>query len=154
MNNCNLDQDPSKRESSGHQMSLSINKNIIKSFVKKVFNERDISATGKYFDSESPLARTETFKEFLIAQFKAFPDFQAKIEHIIAEGDLVVVFLNFTGTHKGEFQGRPPTNKKISIRSADLYKVENKKIADHWDVVDQLNLVQQIGAILPQVNKK
>lgn len=135
-------------------MSLSTNKNIIKSFVKEVFNEHDISATKKYFDSESPLAGTEIFKEFLIAQFKAFPDFQAKIEHIIAERDLVVVFLNFTGTHKGEFQGRPPTNKKISIRSADLYKVENKKIADHWDVVDQLNLMQQIGAILPQVNKK
>lgn len=65
-----------------------------------------------------------------------------------------MVFLNFTGTHKGEFQGRTPTNKKISIRSADLYKVENKKIADHWDTVDQLNLVQQIEAILPQVNKK
>ena len=65
-----------------------------------------------------------------------------------------MVFLNFTGTHKGEFQRRPPTNKKISIRSADLYMVENKKIADHWDVVDQLNLMQQIGAIFPQVNKK
>lgn len=107
-------------------MSLSTNKNIIKSFVKEVSNEHDISATEKYFDSESPLAGTEIFKEFLIAQFKAFPDFQAKIEHIIAERDLVLVFLNFTGTHKGEFQGRPPTNKKISIRSADLYKVENK----------------------------
>lgn len=63
-------------------MSLSTNKNIIKSFVKEVFNEHDISATEKYFDSESPLAGTEIFKEFLIAQFKAFPDFQAKIEHI------------------------------------------------------------------------
>jgi predicted SnoaL-like aldol condensation-catalyzing enzyme len=31
--------------------------------------------------------------------------------------------------------------------------VENKKIADHWDVIDQLNLMQQIGAILPQVKK-
>jgi predicted ester cyclase len=134
-------------------MSLSTNKNIIKSFVKEVFNEHDISATEKYFYSESPLAGTEIFKEFLIAQFKAFPDFQAKIEHIIAERDLVLVFLNFTGTHKGEFQRIPPTNKKISIRSADLYKVENKKIADHWDVVDQLNLMQQIGAILPQVKK-
>jgi predicted ester cyclase len=59
----------------------------------------------------------------------------------------VVVFLNFTGTHKGEFQGIPPTNKKINIRSADLYKIENEIIVGHWDVVDQLNLLQQIGAI-------
>jgi predicted ester cyclase len=72
----------------------------------------------------------------------------------VAENDLVVVFLNFTGTHKGEFQGVPPTNKKINIRSADLYRIENKKIAEHWDVVDQLNLLQQTGATLSQVNKK
>ena len=66
----------------------------------------------------------------------------------------MVVFLNFTGTHKGEFQGMPPTNKKINIRSADLYKIENEKIVEHWDVVDQLNLLQQTGATLSQVNKK
>ena len=136
-------------------MSLSTNKNIIKSFVKEVFNEHDISATEKYFDSESPLARTEIFKEFLTAQFKAFPDFQAKIEHILAERDLVVVFLNFTGTHKGEFQGRPPTNKQVTTRSADLYRIENEKIVEHWDVVDQLNLLQQTGAItFDKLNKK
>jgi predicted ester cyclase len=95
-------------------MSLSTNKNIIKSFVKEVFNEHDISATEKYFDSESPLARTEIFKEFLIAQFKAFPDFQAKIEHIIAERDLVVVFLNFTGTHKVNFKEDHQQTKKLA----------------------------------------
>ena len=77
--------------------------------------------------AKSPLAGTEIFKEFLIAQFKAFPDFQAKIEHIIAERDLVVVFLNFTGTHKGEFRGMPSTNQRVNITSADLYKIENEK---------------------------
>jgi predicted ester cyclase len=30
----------------------------------------------------------------------------------VIENDLVVVFLNFTGRYKGEFQGIPPTNKK------------------------------------------
>ena len=45
------------------------------------------------------------------------------MELMIAENDLVV-FLNFTGTIK-ECQ---PINKKINIRSADLYRIENKKI--------------------------
>ena len=66
----------------------------------------------------------------------------------MSENDLVVVFLNFTGTHKGEFQGMLPTNKKINIRSADLYRIENEKIVEHWDVVDQLNLLQQTGITL------
>ena len=53
-----------------------------------------------------------------------------------------------SGTHKGEFQGFPPTNKRVKIRSADLYRIENGKIVEHWDVVDQLDLLQQTGALL------
>jgi predicted ester cyclase len=135
-------------------MSLSANKALVKLFVEEVFNNHDISAIEKYFPNENPPLGSEGFKQSLSAQFKAFPDIQAKIEHIVAENDLVVVFLNFTGTHKGEFQGVPPRNKPVNIRSADLYRIENKRIAEHWDVVDQLNLLQQTGATLSQVNKK
>jgi predicted ester cyclase len=155
MNNSNLDLNPNKKKKVwGHQVSLSTNKALVKSFVEEVFNNHDISATEKYFAQENPPIGIERFKQSLSTQFKAFPDIQAKIEHIVAENDLVVVFLNFTGTHKGEFQGVPPTNKPVNIRSADLYRIENKRIAEHWDVVDQLNLLQQTGATLSQVNKK
>ena len=129
-------------------MSLPNEKDIIKSFVEEVFNKHDISATEKYFAKENPSIGQgrEGFKQSLSALFTAFPDIHANIEHIVAENDLVVVFLNFTGTHKGEFQGMPPTNKPVNIRSADLYRVEDEIIVGHWDVVDQLNLLQQTGA--------
>ncbi|HET6716578.1 MAG TPA: ester cyclase [Nitrososphaeraceae archaeon] len=130
-------------------MSLSNEKNVIKSFIEEVFNKHNMSAAEKYFAKENPSIGqgSEGFKQSLNALFTAFPDIHAEIEHIIAENDVVVVFLNFTGTHKGEFQGMPPTNKKINIRSADLYKVEDEIIVGHWDVVDQLNLLQQTGVI-------
>jgi predicted ester cyclase len=96
----------------------------------------------------------EGFKQLLSEFFTAFPDSHTNIEHIIAENDLVVVFLNGIGTYKGEFQGRPPTNKQVNIRSADLYRIENEKIVGHWDVVDQLNLLQQMGATFPQADQE
>jgi predicted ester cyclase len=76
------------------------------------------------------------------------------IEHVIAEDTLVVVFLNQTGT-----QSRIPrraTNKQtpVSIRSADLYSIENGKIVQHLDVVDQLNLLQQTGATFEKANQE
>jgi predicted ester cyclase len=46
------------------------------------------------------------------------------IEHMVAENNLVVAFLNGSGTHKGEFRGIPPTNKPVNIRSTDLYEIE------------------------------
>jgi predicted SnoaL-like aldol condensation-catalyzing enzyme len=43
-----------------------------------------------------------------------------------------------------------PTNKTVNIRSADLYRIENEVITEHWDVVDQLNLLKQTGASLSE----
>jgi predicted ester cyclase len=124
---------------------------LVKSFIEEVFNNHDLSDIEKYLAGEGK----EGFKQFLSEFFTAFPDSNTNIEHIIAENDLVVVFLNGTGTHKGQFQGRTPTNKQVNIRSADLYRIENEKIVGHWDVVDQLkNLLQQTGATLSQVGKK
>lgn len=83
----------------------STNKALVKQFVEGVFNNYDISVIKKYFAMENPLMiGSEAFKQSLRVQFKPFPDIQAKIEHIVVENDIVVVFLNFTGTHKGEFQ--------------------------------------------------
>ncbi|MGI8834918.1 MAG: ester cyclase, partial [Nitrososphaeraceae archaeon] len=126
------------------------NKALVKSFVEEVFNKHDLSSIEKYLAGQG----SEGFKQFLSEFFIAFPDIHANVEHIVAENDLVVVFLNFTATHKGEFQGMPPTNKKVNTRSADLYRIENEKIVEHWDVVDQLNLLEQTGKTLSQVNKK
>jgi len=106
-----------------------------------------LSAIENYM---SPVARkgNEGFKQFLNAFFKAFPAWYANIERIVAEDNLVVIFLNGNGTHQGEFYGVAPTHKPVNIRSADLYKIENGIIVEHRDVVDQLNLLQQTGATL------
>ena len=80
--------------------------------------------------------------------FTAFPDMHTNIEHIVAENNLVVAFLNGSGTQQGEFQGMPPTNKPVNIRSADLYRIEKGIIVEHWDVVDQLDLLKQTGTLL------
>ena len=133
-------------------MSLSTNKALVKSFIESVFNNHNLSAIEKYL--ADTIKGKEGFRQSLSSQFKAFPDIHVNIEHIVAENDLVVVFLDFTVTHRGEFQGMPPTNKPVNIRSADLYRIKNEKIVEHWDVVDQLDLLQQIGATPPQVNKK
>ena len=132
-------------------MSLSTNKALVKSFVEEVFNKHDLSSIEKYLTEQG----SKGFKQFLSEFFTAFPDIHADIEHVVAENDLVVVFLNFTGTHKGEYQERPSTNKQVTTIFADLYRIENEKIVEHWDVVDQLNLLQQTGAItFDKLNKK
>jgi predicted SnoaL-like aldol condensation-catalyzing enzyme len=51
---------------------------------------------------------------------------------------------------KNHYFLRAKTNKQVNIRSADLYRIENGIITGHWDVVDQLNLLKQTGALLSE----
>jgi predicted ester cyclase len=60
------------------------------------------------------------------------------------------MFLNWSGMHKGEFHGIPPTNKRVNMRAAELYKIENERITRHWYVFDQLNLLKQTGTLLSE----
>jgi len=123
------------------------NKALVESFIEEIFNKHNLSAIEKYLN---PTARkgNEGFKQFLSAFFNAFPDWHANLEQIVAENNLVVIFLNGSGTHQGEFQGMPPTHKPVKIRSADLYRIINGIIVEHRDVVDQLNLLRQTGTTL------
>ncbi|MDQ6862332.1 MAG: ester cyclase [Thermoproteota archaeon] len=113
------------------------NKVLIKSFIEEVFNKHNLTAADKYI---AAAPGREGFKQMMNRLFLAFPDIHGTVEHILAEDNLVVVYLNWTGNHKGVFQGIPPTDKPITIRSADLYRIENSKIVEHWDVVDYSNL--------------
>jgi predicted ester cyclase len=134
------------------------NKELIKSFIDEVFNNHDVAAIDNYLAAnltDGAGKTPESFKKSLTALFSGFPDLHVKIEHILAENDFVLVFLNFSGTHKGQFEGMQPTNKPVKMRSADLYRIENGKIVEHWDVVDSLDLLKQTGAItLQRLNHK
>jgi predicted ester cyclase len=129
---------------------LKENKELIKSFIEEVFNKHNLTGIDKYLVANltNGSGKTvESFKKSLIALFSGFPDLHVTIEHILAENNFVLVFLNFAGTHRALYEGLPATNKPVIIRSADLYRIENDKIVEHWDVVDRLDLLKQIGAI-------
>ena len=79
----------------------------------------------------------------------AFPDFQATILDQIAEDDRVVTRKVFTGTHLGPLQGIEPTGRKVEIHVIDIVRVANGKIVEHWNCVDRLGLLAQLGALPP-----
>ena len=150
------------RQQQEQSNSSETNKLLIKSFVQQVFNKHNLTALDKYYapdviehDSDARQGR-QGFKQFLIQFFLAFPDIQATIEHILAENSVVLVFLNWTGTHKGEFQGIPATNRRVNMQTADIYRIgSNGTIVEHWSVDDSFDLLKQIGAItLNQSNAK
>lgn len=129
------------------------NKALVRSFVEEVFDEHNMSAVDKYYTQDlmqrNPQVGngSEGFKQFFGPFFEGLPDSYTTVGHMIAEDNLVMAFLNTTATQTGEYLGAPPTNKTIVMRTADLFRIKDGIIVEHWDVVDSLNLLTQTGGI-------
>jgi steroid delta-isomerase-like uncharacterized protein len=92
----------------------------------------------------------EDFKQNTNEVYSAFPDLHFAIDDMVVEGERVVVRWTFTGTHKGEFMGIPPTNKKITAWGIEIYRVVDGKFVESWERFDDLGLMQQLGLIPKQ----
>jgi predicted ester cyclase len=51
------------------------------------------------------------------------------------------------GTHKGVFQGIPPTRKHVRLAGTDIDRIANGKVVECWTSTDELGLLQQLGVI-------
>ena len=90
-------------------------------------------------------------RQFTAPFVEAFPDLRLTVENIFSEGDTVAARVAFRGTHRGEFQGIPPTGKEVAFTSIEVNRVRDGKVEEHWVELDLLGLMQQLGAIpLPE----
>jgi predicted ester cyclase len=66
--------------------------------------------------------------------FSAFPDWHWEILNLVVDGDYIVGRFTGTGTHRGAFQGIEATGRRVTISEFTLYRVENGKFAEVWDL--------------------
>lgn len=77
----------------------------------------------------------------------AVPDVQLRIEDAFGSDDRVVVRVNVTGTHQGEFLGLRATGNKIDYQSSEIYRFRDGRIAEEWICSDTLTMLTQIGGL-------
>jgi steroid delta-isomerase-like uncharacterized protein len=78
----------------------------------------------------------------------AFPDLRMDIQDSFASGDKAVARLRVSGTHMGDFAGIPATGNPFSVNLIDITRFGDDGLAhEHWGVVDQLSMMQQLGVI-------
>jgi steroid delta-isomerase-like uncharacterized protein len=80
---------------------------------------------------------------------RAVPDLHAQVHDMLADGDKVVTRKTFHGTHTGEFIGLPATGNAISVDVIDIVRVRDGKFVEHWNVLDTLALMRQMGGVAP-----
>lgn len=87
----------------------------------------------------------EGVKEQLRTVLSAFPDLEATVEDVVAEGDLVAMRVTVRGTHEGEFMGIEPTGNSFEGQNMVFTRVEDGKITERWLQPDMLGMLQQLG---------
>jgi steroid delta-isomerase-like uncharacterized protein len=74
----------------------------------------------------------------------AFPDLVLEAEHLIAEGDHVVLHWIGRGTHEGEFMGMPPSGATVTASGLDIYRIGDGRVVEHWGYPDVPGLMGQL----------
>jgi predicted SnoaL-like aldol condensation-catalyzing enzyme len=133
---------------------LQKNKKIVESLINNVFVKHDFSQLDEimrddYIQHNPDAAQGKKgFLEFFEIIFKAMPDFKYTINKIVAEGDIVMAYCTTSGTHTGgPWLQKEATGNRLKFDAVDIFRIQDKKIAEHWDVADTFKLFSQLGII-------
>ncbi|MDH0343598.1 hypothetical protein B0T40_14640 [Chromobacterium haemolyticum] len=118
----------------------SSNKQLVVDFYNQFFNQHDLSAADRYigdrYIQHNPSVKDgkQAFVEAFTERFKQAPERRNTIIRAVAEDDLVVLHVHSTSDAKD--RGRA---------LVDIFRVENGKIVEHWDVIQPVPDVSASG---------
>lgn len=121
-------------------MTAEANKEFILAYFADLNQDKSPATVDKYMTDEVLKHHIEIFET-------AFPGYRLAAEEMAAEGNKIIVWATFTGTHNGDLMGIAPTGKPVEIPIALVYWIEDGKIADHLMLADQLTMLKQIGVL-------
>jgi predicted SnoaL-like aldol condensation-catalyzing enzyme len=109
---------------------LEANKKTVVDFYEKALNQKDFDAAARYFGpryiQHNPTAPDgiEGFRKFIAFRKEKFPDAHSDIKQVFADGDYVILHVHAM-----------PTPGERGSAIVDIFKLENGKIVEHWDVI-------------------
>lgn len=134
--------------------TLEQNKQLVRRDNEETWNKGNLALIDELYAPEfvqhflpdgTELRGIDALRDHVRSHREAFPDWTETIEHIVAEGDLVVIHFTSTGTNEGTFLGNPPTGKRVQIHEVSIVRIVDGKIAEQWLLPNLLGLTQQLG---------
>jgi steroid delta-isomerase-like uncharacterized protein len=103
-----------------------------------------------HFGSPDPISREELLMALSMYE-GAFSNQKYTIIDQVAEGDRVTTRTTWEATHSGEYEGLPPTGKRVLVSGIAVSRIKDGQIVERWLEVDRLGWLQQLGLVpLPQ----
>jgi len=123
-------------------MTAEQNKVLIQRLVEEAVNQGNLDVLAEVADGEFAQAAKQWVGPFRAA----FPDFSMKIVELVAEEEKVAAHFRCSGTHLGEWMGRPPSGRRFQdVDEIYIFRVRNGKLTDATGVEDNLSRMRQLG---------
>ena len=108
--------------------------------IDRVINGHDVEALAEFTSNPAVL----TSGRGLVS---AFPDLQAEVQWVVAEGDMVVVFHDVRGTHQGPWLFvQQPTARKVQTSFMLAFRFDDEgQIVDQWLGSNFVEMLAQLG---------
>ena len=128
------------------------NKDVAKRYWEGKWNDRRPQVLDelqtpdvKYHGTSMEMNNLEEYKQVYNMYLSAFQDTHITIDDLIAEGDKVMSRVSWTATHTGDLGELPATGKTGTVAVFTVFRLVNGKIAEEWEVMDELGLMTQLG---------
>ena len=117
----------------GNSAQEEANKKVVVDFYETAITQKDFEAAAKHFGNRyvqhNPVAADgpEGLRAFLAFLKEKFPQSKSEIKRVLVDGDYVILHVHAV---------REPGTRGSAI--IDIFKLENGKIVEHWDVVQPI----------------
>lgn len=129
-------------------MTLELNKRAAQSYFDRVLNHGDMDCADQIFASNlafhyplGNLIGADVVKTYIQTVRTAFPDIAFEVASLIGEERHVSARWSLSGTQTGDFKGKPPTGKRVSLPGITWIEVDEGQIQEMWVSFDPTLLV-------------
>lgn len=125
-------------------------------FIDDVINARDLDGAlvemvAEDFVELNPLPGQgpgrDGLADVLAMMFAGFPDLHWTLHDTLVEGDRVMGFSTWTGTHAGEFMGIPPTGRTATVEAWFIDRYREGTFVESRIIMDVAGLLGQLGVL-------
>jgi steroid delta-isomerase-like uncharacterized protein len=135
-------------------MTTTANKALVSRYYDEVLNQRNLPALddllapnfASWLPDGTRVGRA-AYRDAVLASHQAFPDLVVEVLDQLGEGDKVATRWRASGTHRGPFAGVPATGRPVRITAMHLHRVVDGKLTEHWEEIDLLRLMRQLGVL-------
>jgi len=125
-----------------------------------VYNRHDAAGFASFFAEDGVLRHTnnddetaegrEQIQRMMEGAWRAFPDWTLASRGLYDCGDAIWLAWTITGTHKGEFMGIPPTDRRFEMLGCSHFTFAADGFIAQDDVYwDSATMLRQLG-LLPE----